>query len=360
MPQSNPVFDTPTSRRRARPVLLLGYGRIQQTTNQLLLALHENLDRSVGSRLLIHALPPGVAAKILFQVKNLFASFRDIWSSSGLVIYASAALSLFHVLWARLLGRRVTILVWDLYPDAKIHEGAAKAHSLSARLYAMVERFVLRRAAVIAVPSTDYSCHPYFRDFGNLRQLPLWPTLDMRPARSQPVWRADVDRPVEIAFAGQNLASRGMVGAIEQLSRIFRGPLTLSIFEPGRTARETRSSPQGITIKLMPEVPQSELPKVLDAFDFGLVAIQPHYPLPCAPSKTLLYVAARLPILYHGPKNAFMEKFVDDRIGVAITGMESSGQFSDRWSDISSEVEENFEKIYAELSVSEKKIAEIL
>ena len=358
MPQTNPAFDTPTM-RRARPVLLLGYGSIQQTTNQLLAALHDDLDRSIGSRLAIHALPQGVMAKILFQIQNLVASYRDISHSSGLVIYASAALSLFHVLWARLLGRRVTILIWDLYPDAKVHEGAAKATSLATRLYALAERFALRRASVIAVPSSDYSGHPYFRGFDNLRQLPLWPTLALQPPRSRTPWQPGSDRPVEIAFAGQNLASRGINEAIEKLRRVFTGPLRLSIFEPGRTVRETRSPSPDVAIDLMPEVPHGDLPKALDGFDFGLVAIQPDYPLPCAPSKTLLYVAARLPILYHGPHNAFMEDFVGGRIGMTITQLESAKELSDRWSAMQDEVEDNFERIYAELLVSEKKIAEI-
>lgn len=300
-------------------VLLLANGRAGDGTGRLFTSLACRLEVSGHTtRLQFREHPKGWWPKIRRGALAELRCVRVVAASDVLCVHTAASLSLFSLCLAALLRKKVVCFLWDIYPQ-ELPRGDSVSKRAVVHVFGVVERFALGRAAVLYVPSSDYLSHlsPRLRAKGV--EYPLW-VVD--PVAATPI-RDGMGKTLEVAFAGQINAARGLEVAVRRLAALPSSvPIRLHIFSRDRATDDllhTANVSETLSIIEHGFVSPVELQEHLRAAHFGLVSLEPRYALPAFPSKIMSYLAAGVPVLYFGPKLPGLQmQFQEYAIGVSL------------------------------------------
>lgn len=283
-------------------ILLLTNGREGQTTAILFRALARKLSERHSVDLRLRPPPPGVLGLLRRMLLPSRDQIRAVRDCDVLILHTAVAFRLVDGLIARLLGKRILVFYWDVYPDSMSHSDSPRT-SLLTTAFGFAERAVLRRADAILIPIEDYRLHPAVAALRKVSVFPMWPTSEtVLPPRQ----RTEGSGATRIAFSGQVNKIRDLDSACQLLCRRFEGPLELHIYSTDRFEPDaaTRSLiPGRLSIIHHGFLPEDELAVELNSMDAGLISLAPDFPLPAFPSKLFAYVQAGVPVVYHGPQN---------------------------------------------------------
>lgn len=290
-------------------VLLISNGSASAGTARLFADLWGRLSHAgKDAQFIPRDLPRGALPKLFSLICREWPILFSVWSSRVLLIHTSAALNVLPVLMAKLLGRRVVVFGWDVYPDSLPRAGSFG--SASKWVFRWIERTVLALADEVAVPSEDYEQH-FAKVARNCRTVPIWATDPWRDWPALP----PLDTTLRVAFAGQVNGARGVSEAIRVLGRLLPDgthcQLDLFSRDP-MPASEMSDVGPAVEIKWHGHLGSDELSTALAECHFGLVALRSDFPWPAYPSKLANYVSAGLPVLYHGPSLPALEADIHD------------------------------------------------
>ncbi|MFQ5622075.1 MAG: hypothetical protein ACE5FS_01640 [Paracoccaceae bacterium] len=296
----------------ARRVVMIANGTADQTAGRLLARLAAGVRRSGHIFLHFRDLPAGRWAKMRYLLTPDRRLIGGLARCDTVVVHTAAMLSLPAMLTARALRKRVVVFFWD---DYTARAGGA------GRVAGTLERFALKLAHAVAVPSGDYLRAPPVRKAAAVSVVPLWPSHEnMPPHATLPRQGARM----RIVFAGQINALRDIPGAVAELAPRLPEASELHVFSAGRPDIGA-GLPRNFRIIGHRRVAQDSLPRRLSAFDFGLVSLDRGFRGPAFPSKILTYLAAGLPVIYRGPQlDAVVELLERRQLGVVLRAGETS------------------------------------
>lgn len=319
-----------------RKVLFISNGNASQTTGVLFAWLAQSTRPIARAQLQFHNMRAGILQKLSGRLRSLPRMARQVWSSDVLVLHTAAAFNLPEIVLARLLGRRVLVICWDIYPASSIFLAGRK--TIAHGVFGFFEQFAMRLATRVLVPGGDYLHHPDLRSLNNIGVFPIWPAWEtVRPAH---VVKADATSPVKVVFCGQVNRIRDLPGAIDQLARCFGGTVEFHVFSNDKIDDATRERARAGEMEIHHHgfVSGDALLDRLAEMDCGLVSIEPGFPLPSSPSKTFTYLQAGLPVLNHGSvENEFAKTVRDSGIGINLgetgdnEGFSELGRVSNRY-----------------------------
>ncbi|MEL7430845.1 MAG: hypothetical protein AAFN43_12720, partial [Pseudomonadota bacterium] len=259
-----------------RKVLFISNGNAGQTTGVLFAYLSEKTSSIANAELHFHNMRTGILPKIKDRLRSFPRLIRQVWSSDVLVLHTAAAFNLPEIMLAKMLGRRVLVICWDIYPASSVF--LAGRETIAHRVFGFFERFAMRLASRVLVPGGDYLHHPDLRSLNNMDLFPIWPAWETaRPARAV---GADATSPVKVVFCGQVNRIRDLPGAIDQLARCFDGVVELHVFsgDPIDEATHEKARARGVKIHHHGFVSGDVLLDRLAEMDCGLVSIEPRFP----------------------------------------------------------------------------------
>lgn len=251
----------------------------------------------------------------LSMLKTNFYNLANVIWAQVVIVHVFSVSSIFLLAMARLIGRKIIIFQWDIYPTTIA--GRPFMTSMARRFAHLIEAKTLRLATVIVLPSED------FRSMSSARNpviFPLWPQseLPQDPVRVVPA----PDDVTHIAFAGQINELRGLRECIAHLRERSQGKIVLHIFSSDTFADELQQN-DVLRLEHHGYVSRSELHDWLARMHFGLISLNPRLDQPGFPSKTFDYLAAGLPILYFGrPLPAFTGLLEGFGVGKDLTALE--------------------------------------
>jgi len=300
MPLTGNVSPSGAATTERPRLLLLCNGTEQETTGRLCMALARNLERHFAVRLRLRSFPTGILRKIPALVAGLAPRIPDILWADAIIVHTTFSLSLIDIVLARILGKKVYSLVWDIYPESfRIHGNISNPVLIG--IQGLIEHLGYRLSTKMFVPSEDYI--RFLPGYAQKKAtvMPLWttdPVADV-PAR-------EVRDELRVVFAGQINVLRSLTDAFQCVLGAVSGPIEAHLFsrDPapddllGLAEREGR-----LMVSHHGFVSAEELQPILRTMDFGLVALVGDYNLPAFPSKIMAYAAAGLPILYSGPQS---------------------------------------------------------
>lgn len=298
-----------------RRILLLANSSLEQNTGRLMAALAARLGERHEARLRLRPMRRGLFGRAAAILVPSLAAARAITRADILVVHSMVSLAAPHVLFARLLRKRVVVFLWDIYPDA-ITEAGRPLPRFAASLLGWIERRVLGAADRVLVPSADYLAHPTVARIRQTEVFPLW--LPQGEAAISPS-AAMPGGALRIGVAGQINPLRDIAAAAAALAQAAAGPVELNIF-----SRDPFPSPGAAPLPGSVRVTHhgflapDRLRTAFAALDAGLVSLTPRFTLPAFPSKILTYVAAGLPVIYHGPNAPALEALLE-RTGVGFS-----------------------------------------
>jgi hypothetical protein len=270
-------------------------------------ALTNRLKSGYAATLHRRAFPRGLHRKIGAILKFELTNIGRILRADVVVMHTPLSLSLGSIVMARLLGRRVLLVVWDLYPESSVVTGTFR-NPLLICLYDLTERASLRLAHSVFVPSRDYAAHPKLAGLRDVHFLPIWPIAERQPVRARALHEGE---PIRIGFAGQVTVMQNVPAAIGDIAeRLSERKIEFHLFgsdtvpaEIAELAERRRGQ-----LRIIPRgyLEGDVFQHALAALDAGLVAIDPAFTLPAFPSKTTAYVSSGLPVIFRGPPNAGM------------------------------------------------------
>lgn len=282
-----PVPDA-TVDRNSRRILIVGNNGPGSGTALLL----DTLAARVGPQArTIHGTPRRGWARLAGTALRLPMQLAALVCADTVVVHTALAPNLPLIAAARVLRRPVTALVWDIYPPCDARPGPWRM------LWRIAERAALRAVTRVVVPSADYLLPVRRAGARCASVVPLWPTTPIHPGTPR---RADPR--IRIAYAGAVDRFRDPVAAFGRLGPV--PGLRLHLFGPGvANASDERVIAEGT-------LQARDLVDRLSGFDYGLVCLAPAHDGPAFPSKAITYVAAGIPILYHGPPQPAFEAFL--------------------------------------------------
>lgn len=302
-------------------VRLVSNGSPAQTTARLFATLAEGFRRHGHSvEFAMRQLPRGIWPKLKTLPGAEAANARRMWRNDVFIVHTPLALSIFSILVARMMRRRVVAFVWDLHPESTRIVGSLRNPVLLAA-YWVLERTALALASSIVIPSTDYA--PSVKRWRHkVRTVPLWPSDSLAPAIEASDPRIDAG-DLRVGFAGQINGIRALASGVETLLGAWSGArVQLHLFSRDRCPDELSALAASSTRleivhhgELAPEVLQKEL-RSLDA---GWVSLDPEFALPAFPSKALAYISAGIPVLFNGPPlKGYRDWLTGSGLGICI------------------------------------------
>lgn len=246
-------------------------------------------------------------------------SIRDVVRFLGLivccrtlVVHSPLVLSFPAILLARLLGKRLVALIWDVYP-VRI-AGQRYDRRLRRHVSDMVENLALRLLHKVFVPSADFLRVP---TLVQAEVLNFWPVLSVRqPNRRR---RGNEISELRVIFTGQINATRGLAESLEYLERIAALPIRLIIASGDPYPKELENH---CTVEYLGFLPSENLRRLFDECDFGLICLSSSFGGPGFPSKVMEYVSAGLPALYFGPPlPAYVKMLELSGVGVDVKNL---------------------------------------
>jgi len=223
------------------------------------------------------------------------AVFSEIKRSRVIIIHSPLLLSFVLAIFSRFLGIKVWALVWDKYPV--LINGKRFDASLRRRILDVIENISLKMCSRIFVPSADFLNEPRFK---SATVIKLWPHLVLE-ARARYARDKDGNVPIFL-FSGQVNSTRGIQDAIQQLRIKTKEKFKLLIASQNAIPYDISNDPN---VCILGYCSQASLKKYCALADFGLVSLSSGFQGPAFPSKTLMYVAEGLPVVYHGPQLPF-------------------------------------------------------
>lgn len=253
----------------------------------------------------------GTLAKLITNVRANLARLPAISGADCIVVHSYASLSMLSIVAARILGKKVFVFNWDVYPTTI---SGIRRGGLLRRIADELEGLALGLATCVIIPSSDFRTYVTHR---NLVELPLWPSLAVQPfegAKSTDV--------IKIAFAGQADPTRGLDKAIRHICERSKANLQFHIFSSGhRLPVDPVVDKSRCEIIYYDPMSREMVQKTLANMNFGLISLHPELDQPGYPSKVFDYIAANVPILYFGrPLDAFTDAIEESKIGVVLRG----------------------------------------
>lgn len=296
--------------RRGRFLLLTNTSR-RDTTGRLMAALAERLGRRGEAALIELRLPSGIRRKLARAVLPRLAIWRAVLRADVLMIHTSVVFSAAYALAARLMGKRLVVFFWDLYPEPLIESGFVR-DGPAIRSMGWVERRVVGLAHAVFVPTADYLRAPQVARLPRAGVLAMWPYLPAERLPAPPEGAA-----LRIGFAGAINPIRDLEGALRALGRAAEGPVEVSVWSPDPFRPE--GLPANVKVDHRGYVGQDELTRALAGMDAGLVCLDPGFRWPSFPSKIFSYVCAGLPVVFRGPPAPALRGLLRDTgVGIAL------------------------------------------
>ena len=219
------------------------------------------------------------------------------------------------ILMAKLMRRRIVVFQWDVYPITLA--GRRINQRMSRRVADATENLLLRLADRLIVPSADFLPHVASRG-KTPAIIPLWPqkSLPIRAHSSVPVDNG----PVNIGFAGQINATRGLSEFVDHLAAQSDHPVHLHLFSGSAIEGLLAELPGRVVVTHHGHLSRDALQNAFRGMHFGLICLSPKLDQPGYPSKTYDYLAAGLPLIYFGKGlPAFTTPLVDAGLAVALS-----------------------------------------
>ncbi|MDY3551868.1 glycosyltransferase family 4 protein [Gemmata sp. JC717] len=223
---------------------------------------------------------------------------------------------------------RAGIVHWchDLYPDAAVAEGMLKAGSLPVRVLNWLLAKAYRRCGVIA------DLGPCMRErlerYGShARPATLTPWALVEPSR--PVEADPATRRELFGTAALGLLYSGSFGRAHShtefldLARLLRGaPVGLCFAVRGNRVNELKAAvtPDDANVSFAGFAPEEELERRLGACDLHLVSLRSEWSGAVVPSKFFGALAAGRGVVYAGPPDSAIGRWVTEyRVGWVLT-----------------------------------------
>lgn len=300
---------------------MIANGAPHETTARLISALADRF-REQGHlpEVQLRALPGGVLPKIWELLRSKHLRLAPLRRTDVLVVHSPLALCLPSLVAARLLRCTVLSFVWDLHPESNRVAGSIR-NPVLLWLFWLLERLGLTLSTQLLVSTDDY--RPPLGRFGRkVTVLPLWPC---DPVVDLPPPTGGRDRStLRLAFAGQINSIRGVEAGISEVLDCWRGErVELHLFSgdpcPDALARRAFSDPR-LRVVEHGYLNPADLQRRLAEVDLGWVCLDPTFHLPAFPSKILAYLCAGLPVLYTGPPQAALRRWLETtQLGLATT-----------------------------------------
>ena len=325
------------------------------STAYLLNALVDAIGDSAKCSLHHHDIKPGVWSKIKHFLVPDFSIWRDTARAQVLFIHTTVIFSLTQIIIAKLMRTKIVVIFWDAYPESFVSLGGWK-NSVALRVYALLERRILRAADTVLLPSEDYTEHAQKIGLKNYIIMPLWP---FSPIASPITVRKDPNA-LHIGFAGALNPIRGFADAIQSLGAAHAGKIVLHLYSSSKLETDARGLPKNIEIVEHGFVEQSLLVTELRQLDAGLVCLNPSFDLPAFPSKIVSYVSSGIPVIYSGPQSTGISSFLEKhRVGVCLSSS-MPGDLENQLLSMKSDFTENQVNALSYLALTEGKLAQIL
>ncbi|WP_224199420.1 MULTISPECIES: glycosyltransferase [Pacificimonas] len=261
-------------------------------------------------------LPSGRVAKLVSALRSEIGNVAALFRHAMVLSHSAAAFSLPTLLAAKLTGRPIILVIWDIYPESL---GWASRHRLLSWCLSKLENAAYALSDLVLVNSEDYLQHVRRKGAGNVRVVPMWTVEEPRPALGQPRRPSD---PLRLAWAGQINPLRDLPSTVRQVLDSCRGEVELHLFTSSDIppALVQLAQAEGrLTLKERGFLPLEKLYSELGRLDFGLVSIDPRFDMPFFPSKTMSYLLAGIPVLFEGPRTPALDRLFDaDGIGLRV------------------------------------------
>ena len=239
--------------------------------------------------------------------------WRDTLKARVLVIHTSVVYSLAQIILAKLTGTKIVVFVWDIYPESYIAYRTRKFRTLF-KVYAFLERRLLKSADVVLLPTTDYVAIAAKIGIKHPVMFPVWPfTETLRPDTA----RKDPDA-LHIGFAGAVNVLRGLPEAITRLGAIKHSNIVLHIWSADEFDAADLALTKNLRIEVHGFVDQSALVQEIRGLDAGLACLSTGFNQPAFPSKIISYISSGIPVIYCGPELAAVSSFLDE-FGVGVS-----------------------------------------
>lgn len=283
-----------------------------------------------------------------------WAAVKAIVKSDVAIFHSPLIFSLSLVVWAKLLGKNTVSLVWDVYPVRL--NGRRYDPRLSRRVVDRLERLGLHCSDLILVPSLDFLKD---NSLAGGEFEPMW--VETRRAgdqagRSAPFPHLTSGRPLQILFAGQVNATRGLDSALEKLEHALPVPFVVRVASFSKLPAKVLSHPR---VACLGGIDPVALGEAAAECHFGLVSLSPGLEGAGFPSKTFDYLAFGLPILYFGPRLAHFTSLLEGTgVGLDITAAREISR--DRLLALSAGLEESRLRFISETALQPGRLAQRL
>jgi hypothetical protein len=228
---------------------------------------------------------------------NFYNSIIFLIKSDYFIIHSPLIKSFFYAFLALFFNKKIIIFLWDIYP---VMIGKERYdHSVRRYFLDLFENLLLSKSCLQIVPSQDFLSDK----FENRIFIPFW----YRPKFSSS--RKPLNKQIKIVFAGQINLTRGFYDALNKLDSILEHQVILHIYSPSFFDILLCNNLKNIKLTYMGFFDSEIIAEKLSGYDFGLVTLNLGFINPAFPSKTFDYLAAGLPILYHGPP---LKSYIDN------------------------------------------------
>ncbi len=251
---------------------------------------------------------------------SLLALRRPRTAPDVIVIGTDPILSVLVALVVRTLRPRIRLVHWcfDLYPEAAIADGKLAANGWLVR--------GLRRLLRPAYASCDLVADlgACMRDrldqYGHAaRKVTLVPWALVEPAaveRSEPAVRRELfgDAPLGLLYSGNFGRAHAFAEFLDLARRLRTSGVQFCFGVRGNRAEELRAAvrPDDTNIRLAGFAPEALLAQRLAAANIHLVSLRPEWSGLVVPSKFFGALAAGRPVLFAGPRDAAVARWIDE------------------------------------------------
>ena len=299
-----------------RRILLLANGEAASGPGRRLGALGAFLaDRHTVS-VRCRDLPADGFARPLSLLEPDAGTIGDLIRCGTLVIHAPVALSALPAAVARLTGKRLVVVVWEIRSDA-LRTPGGRLGRLTRRIHDWIERRIYAAAHKVLVPSADFAASPLLAPCaGRTLVMPVWPGAGERMLAPAPP-RAD-DGTLRLAYSGPVDRMRNLAQTARILTKVQPRPITLDVCSPDPfPMAHDGPIPTRVTVAHHGDVPAPERPARVRAADAGLVSLSPDLKHPAMPAEIVSFVLAGVPVVYAGPAAPALREMLE-RFGVGI------------------------------------------
>ncbi len=234
--------------------------------------------------------------RFLSTLRSNFSAMKMIFRSRQIVTHSPVAVHFLGLLFAKITGKRIALVIWDEYPVTI--GGSRFDRRLIRKLSDWLENMALSLSTIQIVPSKDFL---RTNNFKRAIFVPFWPSPDIetqvtRSHRDDPLPAEVQKSTIDIAFCGQINAIRALDKFCEHLDGNCVDDVNLHIF----SYCSFQFQSEKITVIQHGYLEHGALMQALATMDFGVVSLAPQFDQSAFPSKTFDYLIAGLPVIYFG------------------------------------------------------------